>query len=700
MPSKEWDLPLTPAEQAEALEELRQSALTIKKYERVIRRLEHDKESLNAMYENAISLRDHNEREKDKQSMYNRILLQVFPSVIFVLDDQLLYTTGTGANIAGKFGFADEKELVARPLAGILEGAADPAWVRKTVENCERVLRTGETVKYTDFVVFRDGEQVHADITITPATQKGEIQGVVFLLDDVTELIRMKEKAEEAARSKSSFLANMSHEIRTPMNAILGMGHLLETTELSEKQKGFLGNMMRASDSLLDIINDILDFSKIDAQRFELVEQTYSLTGLIEDVVNIVKLRASEKGLAFTISIEPSLARTYRGDNIRIKQVLVNLLTNAIKYTREGAIDLEVTHGLEDGRYTLRFAVRDTGIGIREEELGSIFNAFTQVDTKKNRNVEGTGLGLAISHGLALAMNGAIAVESEYGKGSRFSFSVPQQVVDARPLVDASAIAVARPLLIGAGPSADSVESMLAALELRYRRVESIDAALELSALRSFTHALLVDDAAEQAVHAARLPRSLRLVFIARLNALRDQDIPANAEVLQKPVLITGLAEALLDEAEREHSEEGGRAEALGIFAAPSARVLLVDDNEINLLVAEEILKQYGMQVVPVTNGMEALERAKEEPFDLILMDHMMPGMDGVETTKRIRAEGGRSANAPIIALTANAVSGMEAYYLENEMNDFLSKPMDIDKLNAVLLRWIPPEKIEPGNAC
>ncbi|MDL2264421.1 response regulator [Synergistaceae bacterium OttesenSCG-928-I11] len=688
----EISLPLTLDQQERLLDELNQARLADKKNQRTIRRLEHDKESINAMYENAIHLRDHNERERDKQSMYNRLMLQFFPGILLVLDDQLRYTIGTGAYVAQKFGFSDEKELNAQPLETILRGGADDAWVDRTLENCRHVLEGGDAMRYTDFLVFKDGDQVHANVTIAPAKRGGDVQGVLFLLDDVTELVKTKEKAEQAARSKSSFLANMSHEIRTPMNAIVGMGHLLETTELSEKQKDFLENLLRASDSLLDIINDILDFSKIDAQRFELVEQDYNLAELVGDVVNIVKLRAHEKRLALYVDISPDLARLYRGDNVRIKQILVNVLTNAIKYTKSGSIEMRVASSGTRAEGRLFFSVCDTGIGIREEDLPNLFSAFSQMDVRKNRNVEGTGLGLAISKGLAQAMNGDIFVESEYGVGSCFTVSLPQRVVDARPLIDRDALRGENVLLVERDESAASASRMLASIGVPFERLRAIHELTNIPDLTPYTCAIVHCDPALPLTTEDLAPlRALRTIFVTVMGAEQEQALPRGAVILYEPLLIDALSHALHGGAE---DERGARREKLGAFTAPGARVLLVDDNEINLLVADEILRQYGLDVVPVSSGAEAIDAVKRERFDLVFMDHMMPEIDGVEATRRIRLDPGPNENVPIIALTANAVVGMEEYYLANQMSDFLSKPLDIEKLSEKLKRWLPAEKI------
>ncbi|MDR2594483.1 MAG: response regulator [Fibromonadaceae bacterium] len=379
-------------------------------------------------------------------------------------------------------------------------------------------------------------------------------------------------KADEANETKSKFLANMSHEIRTPMNAIIGMAELALREYMTSIAKEYILTVKQAGTNLLSIINDILDFSKIESGKLEIIPINYKFSFLINDVVNIIRMMITDSRLRFEINIDSKIPNMLFGDEIRIRQVLLNILGNAVKYTKKGFISFSVNGEIIGDTILLTMTVADSGIGIRKEDLEKLFDDFVRFDFAVNKDVEGTGLGLAITKNLVKMMNGNISVQSEYGKGSTFTVKLPQKI----------------------------------------RYCESFDA------------------------------------------------IKSDSVTIK--------------------------------FNAPKARILVVDDIDTNLKVAKGLMLPYKMQVDLCLSGIEAIERVKANDYDLVFMDHMMPEMNGIEATKRIRK---MYANLPIIALTVNAVSGAKEMFLSNGFSDFLSKPIDIIKLNSILEKWLPEDKRE-----
>ena len=380
---------------------------------------------------------------------------------------------------------------------------------------------------------------------------------------------RAKERAEEATLAKSHFLANMSHEIRTPMNAILGLSELLEEDfSIGETGREHARNIRRSTEVLLNVVNDILDISKLEAGRLSLVNVNYNLLQTVDQVSSLLRVMAEGKGLEYRLSVMSPLSICLYGDDIRLRQILINILSNAVKFTQEGWVELAV----DVRQNEIVFSVADTGTGIKPEDVKGIFEPFSQTDIHRNRNIRGTGLGLPICRSLADLMGGHIEVESEYGQGSRFVLTIPKVLGD---------------------------ESQI------------------------------------------------------------EREIVAAAGI-----------------------------------TAPGATVLVVDDVDMNLYVAEALLEGYEVHTVTAESGEEALRLVQAEDFDMVFMDHMMPGMNGIDTTKAIRALGGRYEKLPIVALTANAVSDARALFEAAGMDDFLPKPIESDKLSAILERWLPPEKI------
>ena len=428
----------------------------------------------------------------------------------------------------------------------------------KTIVWEERSPLTNSIYRNTDrYIHWPNGEMVHIQHSI-----------------DMTELIAAKEMAEQSNRAKSAFLAKMSHEIRTPMNAIIGMAELALRKDMSNFVREEITTIKRAGTNLLSIINDILDLSKIESGKLEIVPRDYRLSSLINDVTSIVKSKLVDSNLRFDLKVDNNIPNALFGDETRVRQVLLNILSNAVKFTSKGNISFTVNGEVTDDTVVITATIKDSGKGIKQEDILKLFGDFVQVDLMTNKGVEGTGLGLAITKSLVDAMGGTISVESEYGKGSTFIVTLPQKIRSFEPIA-------------------------------------------ELETPEEFDN------------------------FTVK-------------------------------------------------FIAPDAKILVVDDIETNLKVAEGLLMPYEIQVDSCLSGQAAIDKTKANKYDIVLMDHMMPDIDGVEATKLIREHG---YNLPIIALTANAVSGTKEMFLANGFDDFLSKPIDIIKLNSTLEKWIPHEK-------
>ena len=432
-----------------------------------------------------------------------------------------------------------------------------------------------------------DTEEGHCEIRVSPLYQNGVLYGhaiwifnMEFINKYTNEMISMKEVAERENMEKTNFLANMSHEIRTPINAILGFNELILDESHEQVIQEYAKDVKSAGRNLMSIIDKILDISKIDSGDVVLVDEPYYVQSLIQDSVSVIKLQATQKELIINTEISPELPYQLIGDKNHIQRVLTNILNNAVKFTERGSINFKITsEPMDDDQVKLIFEVRDTGIGIREEDLKKLYQKFTRFDRERNFMIEGTGLGMAICSGIVEQMHGEIAVESTYGEGSCFTVVIPQKVTDGRVIAD----------------------------------------------------------------------------------NVRPEHL----------------------EAEEQH-----------FMFHCVAKVLVVDDNQINLELVDALLSKYGLDLDMANNGYEAIEYAKNNEYDLIFMDHMMPGMDGIEAMHRIRALGGEHENQKIICLTANTIVGVKEQMVQEGFNGFLSKPIDISELEMTLLAMLPEHMI------
>ncbi len=524
-------------------------------------------------------------------------------------------------------------------------------------------------------------------------------------------LAHEKAIADAANQAKSEFLANMSHEIRTPMNAIIGLSHLCLQTHLDAKQRDYLEKVHGSANTLLRIINDVLDFSKIEAGKVDIEHIGFDLDDVIASVATNIRVRSEEKGLEFLIDRAPDTPRHLIGDPLRINQILTNLLGNAVKFTEKGEIALKI-EALEQQAESilLRFTVSDTGIGLTPEQIGKLFHAYTQADASTTRKFGGTGLGLAISRRLVETMGGSIKVESEPGVGSRFMFTarlglVNEQAAMPHPhsqqtlkvlVVDdheGARLITCRALksLGHATSSASNGAEALQAIQTADQRKQPFDLIildLKMPGMDGL-------EVAEQIRHQMTLIHRPQILLLTAYGDEKNIHAVAKADLvdgtLSKPVSYASLANAITTlhgggTAAPKKQAQGNPATILS-----GLRVLLAEDNDLNQQLAEELLKRAGATVMTVDNGRKAVEMINLRTFDAVLMDLQMPEMDGLDATRTIRADP-RHAHLPILAMTANAMSGDRERCLAAGMNDHIAKPVDPELLYAALRRWTRPD--------
>ena len=522
---------------------------------------------------------------------------------------------------------------------------------------------------------------------------------VVFVLfyeltkKQILETERAREEAVKANKAKSDFLSNMSHDIRTPMNAIVGMTEILLRNNRSRTDRTYLTNIKNSSSSLLTLINNILDFSKIESGKIEIMEEEYDMMSMLNDLGMSFLNLIGNRPIALVFDIDKELPKKLYGDPVRIRQIFVNLINNAIKFTESGSVELhiEVEKKQEENDIVLHIAVKDTGQGIRQEDMGKLFHTFQQVDTKKNRNKEGTGLGLSISKQLVEIMGGTISVHSEYGIGTEFDFTIPQKVVNWEPAARINEDIVRRPAIVSGWTLNPRISECVAYLAQEYGLVY-IDW-LDAAANQEHVDYLFVDGANYQKVKAHdeeyTIPKDTEICLVQNPMSENYWDEPVT--IVNKPLYSLNFCQTINHENSKEQTDQAEKAD----FTAPDARILIVDDTPMNLEVARGLLKPLKMKIYTAESGRHAVEMVQRNRYDIVFMDHMMPGMDGIETTQKIRAAGDDYlSKMPIIALTANAVLDARESFQKAGMDDFIAKPIDFRNMCAKLKKWLPPDKI------
>jgi len=653
------------------------------------------------------------------QIKFQQLLMDSVPIPLFYKDGE---TRFKGFNKAYEETFGiDSKDLIGLKVTD-LDYLPEEDRHNYQAED-EEIIKQQKTIKREIQMPFADGELHDTLYWVTgfkdsknnPAGLVGNFIDISSEKESARQMELAAKAADEANQAKADFLANMSHEIRTPMNAIIGMSYLTLQTNLNRKQQDYINKIHSSADALLGIINDILDFSKVEAGKLTLEELPFNLNETIDHLVQIISHKSQEKRLELLVDLDPELPLDLIGDSLRLGQILINLTNNSIKFTEQGEVIVSVKKlSSDDNNVTLEFCISDTGIGMTEEQLGRLFQSFSQADASTTRKYGGTGLGLTISKTLTELMQGKIWVESKYGQGSKFYFTATFGLADENSIISQASTKnlLGLPVLI--------VDDSVAAREILFTLSESLGFKPELAvsgaeALDKLTLAeknnkpfkLVLSDwqmpnmdgieLGEKITRGDLLSTPPKFIMITAYD--RDALLKKTAHInlacaMTKPVSASTLLDTILkimdQEGTEENSVQSGKLDLTTVQAIAGAEILLVEDNAINQQIAVELLEMAGLIVTVANNGKIAVETIQHKVFDAVLMDLQMPVMDGYEATNEIRKDK-KNASLPIIAMTANAMSGDKEKCIAAGMNEHLSKPINPQEMYSTIARWVKP---------
>ena len=669
-------------------------------------------ETANTLLSNEIE-----ERKRTAKILAN--VISTIPYSVFWKDKNLNFI-GCNHNFVRDNGLKNISDIVGKRDADLTKNAV---YAQGYVEIDKKIIAEKRPILEMEHSEIKNGKEIVFSTSKVPLyDENGEVAGVLGVYSDITErkmreieLKRAKEEAERANAAKSDFLANMSHEIRTPMNGIMGMSDILLHTNLTKEQAKYVNIVRRSSEGLLQVINDILDISKIEAGKIELVEEAFDFEQLMLDIMDAFTVSAHIKKIELLYDIAPDVNTKLIGDPGRLKQILINIIGNAIKFTEIGEVAIYVSTIKDENNETqLQFEVRDTGIGIPNDKLDSVFDSFTQVDTSYNRKHSGTGLGLAISKRLVEMMNGTIVVESELGKGSVFIFTPTfkyeekkyaaytqknQQLADKHILIiddNERNANILKNMLETMGCQTSTFIANNAAFE--HLSMEKVEEHFDVILLDLHFHGQSGIRLLEQIKSNTLLLSSIIMMTSsvdakeAQMEMRRCKELGIG-QFLVKPLKTLEMSQAIVDTLTRQKSLKAELERAKHepqnkqMTSNKSRQVLLVEDHEINQKITRIMLQQLGYETVIARNGNEALQMF-DDAYALILMDIQMPKLDGMEATKKIR-EKANGTDIPIIALTAHAQAGDRERFLKAGMNDYISKPYDPKEFTRVIGQYL-----------